>query len=802
MLKHFFNTAFRNLYRNKLFTSINVLGLSVAAGVFLALASYVQFHFSFDKFYEGVEHIYRVEYFEYQEGLAVLQTARTHDRTALVLHDYVPEIEAVTRAYHEKAYVWTEQVKIVDQDMLFADSSFLKVFRLNMLSGSDKSLEAPLSVMISASQSRVYFGDEDPMGKTLFFNERLPFIVTGVFQDIPSSTSIRFDFLVSWSTMPFYGWITKDGEFTTPWTFTFVRLKETDSDLDGINKRLEALAMERITTLKNRGHTARYALRPYESLHLESGLSSEIIPGINPTLLYALLSLGLFILIAAWINYVNLSLARSLDRADEIGVRKVFGASRLIIGGQFLLEALIISVLTFLIGFALYRVFVGPMKELIFSSADVLPSEIPRLELYFLGFVLITTLVSFYPAQFISRFKPALILKNKLGGGRGQAGVLHNALMIFQLFVAITILSVTVIAANQISFIRSFDSGFDSRQTIALRAPASTNSDSLRYVRYSSFRNEVLQNKAFRSGTSSMNIPGQEIRFHDEGIHAVGSGNLKKQTFWVMWVDEGYQETFGMKLVAGRNFHQHELNSSYCLINEQAARDLGYQNPVDAVNTKLLVSGDRSVTVIGVWKDYHHESIHKPVNPIVFYHLHPFEYGYYSFNVLAGQTGFLKDLKTVWDKHYPNDQFVYYFMDRFFADQYKAEELFGRLLNIFSVIAILVAALGLFGIASLAMVKRAKEIGIRKVLGASVPNILFMLSKKYLQVIAISCAFAFPLSFYLMTRWLQNFSYKISIGWWMIVLPGVLVLIATLLTISIQSIRVALANPVDSLRDQ
>ena len=802
MLRHFLNTAFRNLYRNKLFTSINVLGLSIAAGVFLALASYVQYHFSFDKFYDDGDRIFRVEYFEYQEGLPVLETARTHDRTALVVHDYVPEIESVTRLYHEKAYVWTEHVKIVDQDMLFADSSFLKVFKLNLINGSHESLEAPLSVMISESQSRVYFGDEDPMGKTLFFNERLPFVVTGVFEDIPATTSVKFDFLLSWSTMPYYGWITKDGEFTTPWAFTFVRLKKSASDIGEINKRLESLAMDRITTLKNRGHTARYALRPYESLHLESGLSSEINPGINPTLLYALLSLGLFILIAAWINYVNLSLARSLDHADEIGVRKVFGASRMIIGGQFLLEAAIISVLTFFIGYGLFRLFVGPMKSVIFNSVDLFPSAVPGLSWYFLGFVLITTLVSFYPAQFISRFKPALILKNKLGGGRGQASVLHNALMIFQLFVAITILSITIIAANQISYIRSFDSGFDSRQTVALRAPASTNSDSLRYVRYSSFRNEVLQNKAFRSSTSSMNIPGQEIRFHDEGIHAVGSSNLKKQSFWVMWVDEGYQETFGMKLVGGRNFHQHELNSNNCLINEQAARDLGYPNPADAVNTTLLVSGDRAVTVIGVWKDYHHESIHKPVNPIVFYHLHPFEYGYYSFNVLAGETHFLDDLKSVWDKHYPNDQFVYYFMDRYFAEQYKADELFGRLLNIFSVIAILVAALGLFGIASLAMVKRAKEIGIRKVLGASVPNLLFMLSKKYVQVIAISCAFAFPLSFYLMTRWLQNFSYKISISWWMIVLPGVLVLVATLLTISIQSVRVALANPVDSLRDQ
>jgi putative ABC transport system permease protein len=803
MLKHFFYTALRNLLRNKLFASINIIGLSIATGVFLALITYVQYHFSFDKFYKDSDRIYRVDYYEYQEGQPVLETARTHDRTALIMQDYAPEIEVVARAYNEKAYVWNENVRMVDQDMLFVDSSFLKIFKLDIISGSaEESLVPPLACMISKSQAEVYFGKEDPMGKTLFFNERLPFVITGVFEDIPENSSIDFDFLLSWSTMPYYGWITKDGEFVTPWTFTFVRLKESASDIGSINERLAKLASEHITTLKNRGHTAKYELRPYDDLHQSSALSGEVKPGVNVTLLYALLSLGVFILIAAWINYVNLSLARSIDRADEIGVRKVFGASRFVIGGQFLLEALIVSVLTFVIGYILFIIFTGPLSETIFNNVTLLPSSIPGLPFYFIGFVLITTLVSFYPAYFISRFKPALILKNKLGSGKGQANLLHQSLMIFQLFVAVTILSVTIIASRQISFIRSFDAGFDSNQTIALRAPASTNSDSLRYARYSSFRNDVLSNSAFRSGTSSMNIPGQEIRFHDEGIHAVGSSNVKKQSFWVMWIDEGYQETFAMQLIAGRNFNQNELGSQTCMVNEKAARDLGYSNPADAVNTSIINSDNNKVTIVGVWKDYHHESVHKPVNPIIFYHRHPFEYGYYSFNVSAGNNQFLADLGKIWQKHYPNDQFIYYFMNSYFAEQYKSDILFGKLLTIFSVIAITVAALGLFGIASLAMVKRAKEIGIRKVLGASVFSILIMLSKRYVQIIAISCVFAFPLSIYLMNKWLQNFSYKIDISWWMIVLPGVIVLIATLLTISIQSIRVAIANPVDSLKDQ
>lgn len=801
MLRHYFLATLRAMRKNKLIAAITVVGLSLATGVFLSLASYVSYHTSFDRFYDDNDRIYRLDYFEYNEGAAVLQSARTHDRAALVVHDYVPEIEAVTRIYNEKAYVWTEDVKIVDQDMLFVDSSFFRVFNLKLLSGSpETALVPPLAVVISKSQSKVYFGDQDPIGKTLFFNERLPFVVTGVFEDIPVNSSIDFDFLLSWSTIYYYGWATRDGEFTTPSTFTFVKLKP-NADIASIDKRLEKMATENIISLKHRSHTGKYALRPYRSLHETNSLSGEIKPGVSWTLLMALLSLGVFILVAAWVNYVNLSLARSIDRADEIGVRKVFGATRSAIGFQFLIEAVMISVVTFLLGYGLFALLTGPMRDFVFNNQQMLPGSITNLGWYFVAFVIITTLVSFYPAHFISKFKPALILKNKLGNGRGNAGLLQQSLMVLQLFIAVIILSVTVITISQISYIRNFDSGFDSRQTVALRAPASTNSDSLRYQRYLSFRNEVLTHPTFTAGTSSFNIPGQEIRFHDETIYAVGAANTRKQSFWVMWIDEGYQDTFGMKLLGGRNFNLKESPDA-CIINERAARDLGYANPVDAVNTRIINDEGKTMTIVGVWKDYHHESIHKPVNPIVFYHRHPFEYGYYSFQVNAADKDFLQSMQKIWDKHYPNDQFVYYFMDNFFAQQYASEEMFGRLLKFFSIIAVTVAALGLFGMATLSLVKRAKEIGIRKVLGASVPGILMLLSKRYMRIIAIGCAFAFPLTYYLMTKWLNNFAYRIEISWWMIALPGVAVLFVTLALVGVQSARAAMVNPVDTLKDE
>lgn len=802
MLKHYWLTSIRNLSRNKLFTAINVLGLSISVAIFLALTSYVRYQFSFDKFYEGGDKIFRVDYFEYKDGQPVLQSSRTHDRTALLIHEYVPQVEAVTRFINEKAYVFTEDVKIVDQDILFADSSFTKVFPLEMVSGdASKALIPPFTVMISQSQAHVYFGNTDPVGKVIYLNEHLAYTITGVFRDIPDQASVKFDFLLSWSTMIFNKWVSMDGTFDAPWTFTFVRMKKHIEELEPVNKRLTDMAKEHITSLQKRGHTAEYRLKPYEDLHTSADLSGEVSPGTNKALLYALILLAVFILIAAWINYVNLSLAKSLERAGEIGVRKVFGASRFAISGQFLMEAFIVASTTFLFGYGLYEMFTGPLSGILFTHLQFLETDFVSLVSFIFAFILVTAGVAFYPAHFLSRYKPVMILKNKLGSGKGKANFLFQSLMIFQLFLAVAIVGITLIAQRQVKFMQNFNSGFDAKHALTLRAPATTCSDSLRYTRYMAFRSEVLQHPAFKAGTASMNVPGQEIRFHDEGINALGMENEKKQSFWEMGIDDGYQETFGMELIAGRNFNEKEFGTT-CLINESAAKALGYTSPSDAVNTKIINSAQNTLTIIGVWKDYHHQSIRKSVDPIIFYHRHPFEYGYYSFNIQSRQGDYLKTLETIFQKHYPDDQFVYYFMEDFFIQQYQADELFGSLLNLFSVISIFVASLGLFGMASLAIVKRTKEIGVRKVLGATTGNIVVMLSKSYVKLIAISCLFAFPAAYYLTSIWLDGFAYKINIAWWMILSPGLIVLIVTLLTISLQSIRAAVANPMESLRDQ
>jgi putative ABC transport system permease protein len=802
MIKHYWITAIRNLARNKRFVMINVIGLSLGIAVFLALTTYVQYHLSFDQFYAGGDRIQRVDYFEYQDGQPVLESARTHDRTALLIHSYVPQVEAVTRVYNERAYIFTEDVKIVDQDMLYADSSFFKVFPVEMIEGDpNQALVPPKSVVISQSAARQYFGENNPMGKTLYFNERLPFIVTGVFKDIPSTASLDYDFLLSWSTMSFYGWIPRDGNFDSPWTFTYVRLAPNATDIPAIDNALTRIVNDHMHALKMRGHVARHVLRPYEELHFLKPLTGEVKSPVSKVLLYTLLSLSIFVLIAAWMNYINLSLAQSLTRTGEMGVRRAFGASRAIIGGQFFMEAAIVASVTFTLGATTYWLLTGPYNTWLFDGVIFAQPQLFTWLLYAFGFVLATAVVSFYPCYFITRFKPVAMLQNKLGAGRGHAHLLQRSLMIFQLFLAVVVVGVTYVARKQIRFMREKDAGFNAEQTISLRGPASTNSDSLRYVRYSSFRNEVLQRPQFTSGASAFNIPGQEIRFHDEALHAVGSDNNKKQSFGVMWIDEGFQHTFDIQLISGRNFELREPVGS-CIVNETAARALGFSDPATAVTASLIGEGNVRYRIVGVWKDYHHESLHKPITPVMFIFRHPFEYGYISFKLASARGDFLSELEDIWKKHYPNDTFTCYFMTSFFEDQYASDKLFARLLGIFGFISVAIASLGLLGMASLSMVRRTREIGVRKVLGASIVNILLMLAREYLLLLSSSSLLAYPLIWYSTSKWIEGFSYRIDLKWWMIIVPGLLVMLVSLLAISGQAIRAAMSNPAKVLRDQ
>jgi putative ABC transport system permease protein len=663
MIKNNLLLAFRILFKNRTFTFINILGLSIGIATFLVLMRYVEYEFSYNTFFKDSERIYRIDYYEYQNKELLRQTSRSHSRLLYTLPYDIAEIEHITRVYHENCLIFNDRARVTDQKVLWVDSSFLKVFGINLIRGNaNEALVAPNSMVISQSQAKLYFGDEDPIGKTLYFNEHLPFTVTGIFEDLPRNSTLKFNFLNSWSTMIRYNWNPMGGDFLYTWSFTFIKLRENGNNVNLVNKKLKDFAGKYLNTSRNNQITGKYALRPINEIHFSTVLKEEMEAGKSKSLLYAIISIAIFILITAWINYVNLSLAKSFERAGEIGVRKVYGAGTAQISWQHILESFIIALFTFLVGFSIYEIMAYLLTQLL-SGSFVMASGHGLIWLAYVVVILAgTVLSSVYPAYIMSKFKPALILKHKF---TNKNNYLRNGLVIFQFILSTTLIGCTLIAFRQINYIRKFDVGFNTIQTISLRGPASVNSDSLRRQRFRAFRDDVLNTGAFVSGTSSMNIPGEEPRFHDENIRTPQGANDTKRSFSISWIDEGYIETFGLKLLSGRNFSPND-RINFCLVNETATRILGFKSPRDAVNAEFITDQNRKVTIAGVIRDFHHESIKKSVDPYVFYNIHPYEFGYYTFRLkTTGNKGALGSLKQIWEKHYPNDPFVYYFMDDF-----------------------------------------------------------------------------------------------------------------------------------------
>lgn len=796
MLKHYFITAYRNLLKRTLFTLINLIGLSVGVATFLVLINYVEYEFSYDTYLPDSEQIYRVDYYENQNGETVLKNARSHTGLSTFLRQNFPEVKSVAKAYNENCLLFNDKAKGY-QKGIWADSAFLNVFKIKILEGSrEKALVAPFSIAISRSLSLIYFGKGSPIGKILHFNEHIPFTVTAVFDDVPSNSSVKFNFLVSMTTLfKLVPDMHPNGDFGDPWVFTYLILNRNVTNINNLNARLKSVATENISSLKQRNLTGEYKLRPVSEIHFSQDMAGELEPGKAKLLLHALISVAIFILLAAWVNYFNLSMAQTFQRAEEIMVRKVYGASENNISSQFMAESAILAVMASLSGFIGYRLLVKFLSGYLSQDFSLTQTYHTSWIWYNLAILLITMLSAIFPAKIIAKYKPAFILRKQYK----NRSLLKNGLLIFQLLLSIFTIGCTIIAYKQINYMHSFNKGFNEAQTISLRGPASRNVDALRYQHYTAFRDELLSNSKFSAGTASMNIPGEELRFHDESIHLSGSPIEKKQTFWISNVDDGYLKTFGLKLLAGRNLVLADKGKA-CLVNEAAIKALGFNVAENAINAEVL-SGNKTVRIIGVVQDFHHESLKKRVEPVLFYFEHPYEFGYYTFKITSSnRDGVLEQLQQIWKKHYPDDPFVYYFLDSFFAKQYADDELFGKLLGLFSVMSVLVACLGLFGLASLSVESRIKEIGIRKVLGASAGRIILTISKDYIKLVAISFMLALPLFGYVINKWLQGFSYRVELSWWIYLLPGIFVLLIAFLVVATSALKASIKNPITSLR--
>ena len=794
MLRNYLKITWRNLTRNKLFFSINSLGLAVGMAACLLILLYVAYERSYDTFHPDAGRIYRVELDSYQNGKLAFKSATSYPAIAPTLKKDYPEVEQTARLFDANSSVVSYQNQRFREDnYYFADSSVFNVFHLPFVKGNPATaLRGPGGVVISETTARKYFGTADPMGKTLKL-DRDAYQVRGVFRDYPKNSHLELDLLFSYFTH-------RDAQTNWGWYdfFTYVKLRP-GTDPQRFEAKMRDLVMRYNGKDRGVGNKDELLLQPLRDIHLTSHLNQEAEVNGNGGAVTVLALIAFFILAIAWINYINLATARAVDRAKEVGIRKAVGAERGQLVRQFLFESLLLNLFAGVL--ALFLVWVslpafndltGRLLSLDFWLRNTL--WLPTLGVFLVG----TLLSGLYPAFVLSGFRPVAVLKGKVLNASGGLS-LRQTLIVVQFAASIVLIVGTLTVYRQLRYMQDQNLGFDPNQTLVLRGAGVR--DSTYEAKANSFKQELIRAGLAEKATASAYVPGIEILWTN-GWKRLDRAEAPYNTLYNTSIDYDFLDTYSIKLAAGRNFsRQFGTDRKGVLLNETAVKLLGFNSPEDALN-KQLQSGD-TLRVVGVVKDYHQQGLRTGHWPMII-RLIPDNASFFSLKLKASDDleAKLSGIKTRYDEFFPGNSFDYFFLDTFFNEQYKAERQFGKVCGIFAGLAIFIACLGLFALATFMAEQRTKEIGIRKVLGASVPGLVGLLSKDFLKLVVIAIAVATPLAWYAMNRWLADFAYRTDVPWWSFVMAGLLAVGIALLTVSFQAVKAALMNPVESLRSE
>ena len=809
MIKNYFKIAFRNLTQSKGYSALTIFGLALGLAVCMLSILYVQDEFSFDKFNLKADRIYRINGdLTYAGKHSVIAVAPTPMGETLK-HDF-PEVENFTRlGKYSSQLVKSEEKSIREAKILYADSTVFDVFTLPMLAGNpQKALAEPQSVVITKSMAQKYFGTNDALNKTLVFDNKDIRKVTGIIEDISAQSHFQADFL-----LPLYE--TKDAK-ANKWgnhIFNTYVLLKPGSRPESVETKFERVlqtyldpALKRYfqTTLaetRKAGNNFSYSLMPLVKIHLYSDREGELSPNNSIQSVYIFMLIGLFILLIAVFNFINLTTARSAKRAREVGVRKVMGSDRSVLILQFLSESLLTTFFALLVSIVLLYLMLPAFNSL--SAKDLHISNVINLSSVFYvlaGTGLVGVLAGIYPAFFLSSFKPIIALK---GGSlvQNKRQGLRSYLVVFQFSLSVLLIIGTLLINQQLRYIQSQKVGFGKEQVVIVKTALSSKSEVV------TFKNEVLQIPAVKTGTVSGFLPVTSSRWNDMWYAEQETDEKNAINMQEWMIDPDYLSTFNLVLAKGRNFAEGRVTDQEAvIINESAAKSFGYQNPVGKTIHK---PGGELLTIIGVVKDFHYESLRDKIQPLgmvvngaalsqslenSFSQAVSFKLG--TNDIPAA----IAAIEGKWKTLAPGQAFEYSFLSEDFDAMYRSEQRIEKLFTAFAAIAILIACLGLFGLSAFSAEQRTKEIGVRKVLGASIASITTLLSKDFLKPVLIAIVIATPVGWYAMNRWLQDFAYKIEIQWWVFALAGLLSLIVALATVSFQSIKAALMNPVKSLK--
>jgi len=800
MLKNNLVIAWRSLTKNKVYSLINILGLAVGMAAFLLIALYVRHELNYDKFHENKDNIYRVQQDRYNKGELTTQWAAGNAGIGPDLKANFPEVEKFVKMRASSAVVRYGDNLFKEDHTYYATTSFFEVFSVKLIEGVDSLvLKKPYTMAMSESMAAKYFADENPIGKSLRHNGVRDYLITGIFEDIPAQSHLQADMLYSFET---YVDLT-DEDARTDWNwdgfYTYITLVPGSDP-----KELEAKLPKWIDEyqgedLAKYDAEIKFNLQPVESIHLYSNYMMEFKANGNGKATYFLLVIAFFIILIAWVNYVNLSTARSMERAKEVGIRKVMGSMRHQLAYQFLVESFMLNFLALVLGL-LIMVIVLPY----FNQLSGIAIALSIANSFIWGTSILLLLVGglssgIYPALVLSGFKPVTVLKGKLSGSSAGAG-LRKGLVIFQFMASLVLMVGTLAVFEQLRFMRSQDLGVNIDQTLVLTGPNIT--DSLYNDKFNTFKQTLSAYPRILSFATSTSVPGNQPDWSAGGIRLVEETPAESNQYRVIGFDGDFIDAFGLELIAGRKFDQERSNErTKVLFNESAVKLLGFATVEEVLQKDLYFWGD-TFEIVGVLKDYHQESIKKSFEPLVFRY-NPNAGNFYSIKVQSDHIPETIELvREEWQAAFPGNPFDYFFLDDHYNKQYKADLQFGQVFSLFAALAIFIACLGLFGLASYMTMQRTKEIGVRKVLGASISSILLLLSKDFSKFIITSIILAIPISWYLIDSWLQGFATKINISWWLFAVPALTLMVIALGTISFQTVKSALTNPVDSLRDE
>ena len=805
MFKNYFKTAFRSLLKNKFYTSINIIGLAVGLATCLLIMLYVLDELSYDKYNVNAARIYRVNN-EIKFNGNYLDLAQVPAVMGPTMLREMPQVQQYVRInWHGSFLVKKGDENIQEQRVAYADSTLFDVFTLPVIAGDAKTaLKDYHSLVITETIARKYFNSTNVVGKTMLMNDTSNYKITAVIKDIPKQSHFHFDFFVP--MLENFG-NNEDNWLSENYT-TYILLKknadvkQVEAQLNPfmdrhVGPQLQSFVNISLNDFKKGGSYIRAGLTPLTAIHLHSNKQGDLEGNSNAEYVYIFSGIALMILLIACVNFMNLSTARSSNRAKEVGVRKVLGSLRANLIQQFLTESFLISFVALVVAILMAWLLLPYFNQLAGKEINAATLLQPSMLLSLIVLMLIVGLLAgSYPAFFLSSFQPIDVLKGKLAKGFKRSW-LRNSLVVFQFVISIVLIVGTIVIYNQLNYIHNKDIGFNRNQVVIINH-ANTLGD-----RAETFKNELLQVSGVQSATMSGYLPvnygrNSNTYFTSPTLDPTTGINVQAWT-----VDENYVPTLGLKIVEGRNFSQQFLtDSTGIIINEAAAKFLATKNLLNKkiytlkdIHSKQLID----FHIIGIVKNFNFSSLRDVVTPLALFLGK--DNGNISVRISSGDIpDAVAQIKNKWKAIAPSQPFDYSFMDDDFNKLYTAEQRTANVFITFAVLAILIACLGLFGLVTYAAEQRIREIGIRKVLGASVSNIAGMLSTDFLKLVIISAAIAFPLAWWAMNKWLQGFAYRVNIHWWVFVIAGILALLIALITVSFQAIKAAIANPVKSLR--